>query len=99
MFTISVEEEEAVIVTHEIQSKFAEEQLREITSSIKTGILREFGLQLLGVVLIRSGLVDPGGRSKKRRRAAPESCMSLPGLPANLVSIVAIAQRSYLRIA
>jgi len=72
VFTVSVEEEEAVIVTHEIRGNFEEEQLREITSSIKTGILREFGLRVLGVVLIRSGSVRRTTSGKIQRTAMRE---------------------------
>lgn len=72
VFTVSVEEEEAVIVTHEIRGRFAQEELRKITSSIKTGILREFGLRVLGVVLIRSGSIRRTTSGKIQRRAMRE---------------------------
>ena len=73
VFTVSApDEEEAVIVTHEIKGRFSVERLREITSSIKTAVSREFGVRVAGVVLLKPGNVQRTTSGKIQRSAMRE---------------------------
>ncbi|HYH98169.1 fatty acyl-AMP ligase [Hyalangium sp.] len=73
VFTVSgSDEEEAVVVTHEIKGRFTEERLREITSSMKTTVSREFGVRVAGVVLLKPGSVQRTTSGKIQRSAMRE---------------------------
>jgi acyl-CoA synthetase (AMP-forming)/AMP-acid ligase II len=70
VFTVSAPDgEEVVVVTHEIKGRFSEERLREISSSIKTTVSREFGVRVAGVVLLRPGSVQRTTSGKIQRAA------------------------------
>lgn len=70
VFTVSApDEEESVVVTHEIKGRFSEERLHEITSSIKQTVLREFGVRAAGVALLKPGSVQRTTSGKIQRSA------------------------------
>lgn len=64
--------EDAVVVTHELQGKYPDNQLRELAVAIKTTISREFGVRVAGVVLLRTGAVQRTTSGKIRRTAMRE---------------------------
>jgi acyl-CoA synthetase (AMP-forming)/AMP-acid ligase II len=64
--------EDAVVVTHELPGKHAEAQLRELAAAIKTTVVREFGVRVAGVVLLRAGTVQRTTSGKIQRGAMRE---------------------------
>ncbi|HET7505109.1 MAG TPA: fatty acyl-AMP ligase [Kofleriaceae bacterium] len=66
------DEEEAVVVTHELAGKHPEERMRELAFAIKSTVSREFGVRVAGVVLLRPGAVERTTSGKIRRAAMRE---------------------------
>jgi acyl-CoA synthetase (AMP-forming)/AMP-acid ligase II len=64
--------EDTVVVTHELQGKHPDDQLRELAVAIKTTVSREFGVRVGGVVLLRAGTVQRTTSGKIQRAAMRE---------------------------
>lgn len=73
VFSVSPpDDEDAVVVTHEVQGNHPDERLRAIAVSIKSTVIREFGVRVAGVVLLRAGTIERTTSGKIRRRAMRE---------------------------
>jgi acyl-CoA synthetase (AMP-forming)/AMP-acid ligase II len=68
----SPDAEEAVVVTHEVEDNHPRDRLATLATSIKSTVVREFGVQVAAVVLLRAGTVQRTTSGKIRRGAMRE---------------------------
>ena len=81
VFNISTQNnEEAIVVTQEIQGVFTNDFLQILTIKIKETVLREFGIQISAVLLVQSGSVHRT-TSGKIQRSTMRECFLAETLP------------------
>ncbi|RYZ42010.1 MAG: fatty acyl-AMP ligase [Myxococcaceae bacterium] len=82
VFTVSPpDEEESVVVTHEVKGRFDTEAFQQLATRIKNTVSREFGIRVGGVVLLKPGSVQRT-TSGKIQRAAMRRLFLANALPA-----------------
>ncbi|MBN8467946.1 fatty acyl-AMP ligase [Corallococcus exiguus] len=81
VFTVSPpDEEETVVVTHEVKGRFDTEGYRQLVARIKVTVSREFGIRVGGVALLKPGSVQRT-TSGKIQRAAMRTLFLANALP------------------
>ena len=69
-FSVEVAGEEQLVIVPELQSRKAPDNAEEIISAIRDRIVREYEVQVYGVVLIKPGSIPKTTSGKIQRRAA-----------------------------
>ncbi|AFZ09439.1 amino acid adenylation domain protein [Oscillatoria nigro-viridis PCC 7112] len=69
-FSVEVAGEEQLVIVPELQSRKAPDHAEEIISAIRDRIVREYEVQVYGVVLIKPGSIPKTTSGKIQRRAA-----------------------------
>lgn len=97
VFTVSPpDEEESVVVTHEVKGRFDTEAFHQLAARIKVSVSREFGIRVGGVVLLKPGSVQRTTSGKIQRAAMRRLFLAnaLPALHEELDAQVAQARQA-----